>query len=342
MAALPLILHPDRLFPADPRHPRPRARALRDGRGDADREPARPHRSAMVCRRRAVSRCLGAVHHAGSLRLPHALQPGHPPRGSRHSAPRRRPGRERRPEDLAHVRRALSPVSRHADARLARPRVRDGLRLRRAAHRRIGRSHVRPHQRLPRATGVPSARAVRAFQHRGDRDDRVAARPPRAAQEAPGVGLEGSRDHGLPARSGRRSGIRELPGERAAIRRPGARGHGDLEGLPRRASGAARLFQDDGRYVDGSRPPDGAHLRPSGGAVPAPAGPRAGGNGDCGRGGTVPRADADRNGADEHRRRARDADPSRLVPEPQSARLPRLRPRQGRRHPDGHRLRPRA
>ncbi len=123
-------------------------------------------------------------------------------------------------------------------------------------------------------------------------------------------------------------------GERAAIRRAGARGHGDLEGLPRRASGAARLFQDDGRHVDGSRPPDGAHLRPSGGAVPAPAGPRARGNGDRGRGRAVPRADADRDGADEPRRRARDADPSRLVPQPQSARLPRLRPRQGRRHPD--------
>ena len=42
--------------PRRPRHARPRAPAVRDGQGPADREPARPHRSAVVRRRRAVRR----------------------------------------------------------------------------------------------------------------------------------------------------------------------------------------------------------------------------------------------------------------------------------------------
>ena len=201
MAALPLSLHPDRLLPGRSRHPRPRPRALRHGRRPADRQSARAHRSAVVRGRRAVSRRVRALHHAGPLCLPHALQPGHPARGPRHPAPRRRRGGAGRAQDLAHVRRALSPVSRHADAHLARPRVRDGVRLHGAADRRIGRSHVRPHQRVPRAAGVPSARAVRALQHRSARDHRVAARSARAAPEAARVRLEGPRDHGVPARS---------------------------------------------------------------------------------------------------------------------------------------------
>ncbi len=90
-----------------------------------------------------------------------------------------------RAQDLADVRRALPPVSRHADADLARPRVRHRLRLHRAADRRIRRPHLRPHQRLPGAAGVPSARAVRALQHRGDRDDRIAARPARPSPQDP-------------------------------------------------------------------------------------------------------------------------------------------------------------
>ncbi len=49
-----------------------------------------------------------------------------------------------------------------------------------------------------------------------------------------------------------------------------------------------------------------------------------------GRCGTVPRADADRNGAHEPRRRAGDADPSGLDAQPQSAALRQVRPRHGR------------
>ena len=92
---------------------------------------------------------------------------GHPARGDGEPA-----GRSRRAQDLAHVRRALPPVPRHADAHLARPRVRDRVRHRRAADAGVGRPLLRPHQRVPRAAGVPAARAVRALQHRG------ASRPP--------------------------------------------------------------------------------------------------------------------------------------------------------------------
>ena len=51
------------------------------------------------------------------------------------------------------------------------------------------------------APGVPAARAVRALQHRGDRDHRVAARSARPSPEDPRSRLEGARRHRLPARS---------------------------------------------------------------------------------------------------------------------------------------------
>ena len=53
----------------------------------------------------------------------------------------------------------------------------------------------------------------------------------------------------------------------------------------------------------------------------------------------LPRPDADRDGADEPRRRAGAADPSGLDAQPLGRGARRLRPRQGLRHPDAHRLR---
>ncbi len=134
-----------------PRDARPRAPAVRDGEGPADRQPARAHRSAVVRRRRAVRQRVRAVHHARPLRVPDALQPGRPAGGSRHPARRRRTGRNRCAQDLAHVRRALPRVPRHADAGVARPRVPRRVRHPRAADAGIGGPPVRPHQRLPRA-----------------------------------------------------------------------------------------------------------------------------------------------------------------------------------------------
>ena len=61
----------------------------------------------------------------------------------------------------------------------------DGVRHRRAADAGVRRPLLRPHQRCARAAGVPAARAVRALQHRGDRDHRVAARSARPPPEDP-------------------------------------------------------------------------------------------------------------------------------------------------------------
>ena len=310
--------------PRRPGNARARARALRDGEGPADRQPARPHRSAMVRRRRAVRERVGAAHHARSLRVPDALQPGRPARGARHPAPRRRrrerTSRKRRAQDLADVRRALSPVSRHADQDVARPCVRDRVRHRRAADARIRGPLVRPHQRLPRAAGVPAARAVRALQHRGAGDDRIAARSARASREDPRLGMEGTRGHRVPPRSRRRSGVRRLSRQRRAAGRDHRREHGDVARLSRRASQSPRVFQDDGRDVDRPRSSDRATCDLAETRVPAAARPRAGRHRHRrGRRG-VPRPDADRDGADEPRRRSRDADPSRQLPQSQSAR----------------------
>ena len=56
--------------------------------------------------------------------------------------------------------------------------------------------------------------------------------------------------------------------------------HFDVGRLPRRASAAPRILQVDGRDVDRPRPSDGDDMRPSRIGVPAPARPRALGHGD--------------------------------------------------------------
>ena len=53
-----------------------RAQPLRRRQGLADRQPARPHRPALVCAERAVPRSGAAADRAGPLHLPHAVQPG--------------------------------------------------------------------------------------------------------------------------------------------------------------------------------------------------------------------------------------------------------------------------
>ena len=81
-------------------------------------------------------------------------------------------------------------------------------------------------------------------------------------REDPRFGMEGPRGHRVPSGSGRRPGLRRLRAKRRAVRRADRREHGDMEGLPRRASRAARVLHDDGCDVDRPRPSDGAHLRP--------------------------------------------------------------------------------
>ena len=146
---------------------RDRAAALRRRARSADRLAARPHRSALVRRERAVRQSGPAFRHARPLHLPHALQPGREAGGPRRAPSRRRSGRERPAKDLAPVRRALSSVPRHADAPVARPRLRDAVRPDRAPERRQRRPHYDAIDAAPEDAGLPAARAVRALQHRG-------------------------------------------------------------------------------------------------------------------------------------------------------------------------------
>ena len=135
-----------------------------------------------------------------------------------------------------------------------------------------------------------------------------------------GVRLEGPRGHGLPARSGGRSGVRRLPRQSAEIRRSHALRHVLLARLSRSAPAAPRLFQAARRDLDRSRAPDGADRRSRAGRCRAAV--RQGHRREFHRRRrrAVPRADADRDGAHEPRRRAGDADPSGLDAQPQSRR----------------------
>ena len=128
-----MLIHDDRLFPADPATRAHGAPALCERQGSADRLAARPYRSALVCRGRAVSRSGDAVRRSRPLHFPHALQPGHRARTPRHPAALRRRGGLRPARGLAPFRRALPSLPRHADAHVARPCLRDAVRLQRAA-----------------------------------------------------------------------------------------------------------------------------------------------------------------------------------------------------------------
>ena len=120
----------------------------------------------------------------------------------------------------------------------------------------------------------------------------------------------------------------ELTGEDAESWR------GYLDGAPQ----APRILQEFRRDLDRPRPSERAHRRPrrrrSGGPVPPRAPTRRLGRGQ----GAVPRSDADGDGGDELRRRARHADPSRLAAQPQPDAVRRLWPRYRPRHSDPHRL----
>ena len=300
---------------------RARATPVCDGQGLADRQSSRAHRSAVVRRRRPVRERVGAVHHARSLRVPDALQPGRAARGPRHPAPRWRADRAGRTPDLAHVCCELSSLPRHADAHLARPRLCDGLRHRRATDARVRRPRVRSHQRLPAAAGVSTTRTLRAVQPGGAGDDGVAPRSARASREDSRVGVEGPRDHRLSPGSCRGSGVRRLPRQRRAARRdrPARTRRPGAAISPRIATAAPSSRSMGATSTDHGHPTartcDLARVR-----MPAPARPCARGPRHAGRSGSLPRADADRDGADEPRRRPRDADPSGQLPQSQSCR----------------------
>ena len=261
---IPLNLHPDRLFLLRSRAAQSRARAVRDGQGPADRQPARPHRSAVVRRQRAVQ---PTRRHCSSRRITtsSACSTARAWRSRTSAIPRSDGGAGRTgcAQDLAHVRRALPPVSRHADAALARSCLPRGLRHPRA--RLTPESADRVFDQINdclRQAGVPSARAVRALQHRSDRDHRIAARSARASREdsRAAAGRAASSPPIGPTRSSIPSSTAS-PRNVASLGELTRRGHGDLARLSRRASQPPRLLQDHGRDVDRSRPSDRADVR---------------------------------------------------------------------------------
>ena len=168
---------------------------------------------------------------------------------------------------------------------------------------------------MPRHAGVPPARAVRAVQHRGDRHDRIARsirwRITRRSRDAAGRAASSPRIG--PIRSSIRSSRASRPTceSSATLTR---RGHVTWHGYLAAHRDAPRLLQVDGRDLDRPRPSDGADRRSR--RRPMPAAVRQGRwratfTEDEAEPFRAP--DADRDGADERRRRAGDADPSGLA-----------------------------
>ena len=219
--------------------------------------------------------------------------------------------------DLAALRRALSPVPRHAVAAVARPHVRDAVRHRRAARRprRPTATTTRSPSSL-RAGRVPAARAVRALQHRGDRDHRRRARRPALARaDLQQSGWKGRVVTDLPARRRRRSRLRGLPRQSRRARRDHRLRHRHLARLSRRAprSAAPSSASIGATATDHGHPTaDTANLSRAEAAALYRA-CVASGEATPDEARAVPRADADRDGADERRGRPGDADPSRLA-----------------------------
>ena len=137
MTGIPWTLSPDRCFDADPAQ-RSVARALYATVKDLP--IVSPHGHVPPALLADPAARLGhagrPVHHPRPLRLPHALQPGRGARRSRRAHARRHAGRDRPPPHLAALRRALLPVSRHADRPLAGRRAGQPVRRGGAAERR--------------------------------------------------------------------------------------------------------------------------------------------------------------------------------------------------------------
>jgi hypothetical protein len=170
---MPLI-DDDRLFDAEPRT-RDIARALYSRhQGPAARQPARPHRSPLVCENEPFpdpARLLIVPDHyifrmlfSQGVRLEDLGVPD-----ADGSA-----GRDRRPQDLAAVRRELPPVPRHADAHVVRPHAVGRCSASTERCRPNGGRALRPHRRATADRRLSAARPVRALQHRGHLHDRRA------------------------------------------------------------------------------------------------------------------------------------------------------------------------
>ena len=175
--------------------------------------------------------------------------------------------------------------------------------------------------RVPRQAGIPPARAVRAIQDRGDRDDRKPARsarhttrrsrrPAGRAASSPPIGpIRWS----IPSSTASAPTSRASATSRAATRSPGT-------AISKRTGCAAPISSSTAR----PRPTTATSTAQTVDLPQADAERLFAkvivGRVHRGRCRAVPRADADRDGAHEPRRRAGDADPSGLVAQSQSAR----------------------
>ena len=343
---IPITLHPDRLFPADPRHARPRAPPVRDGEGPADREPARAHRSAVVRRRRRRSptrrRCssrrittCSACSTASGIALEDLGIPAHATAGR--SKPTRARSGARSPRNY-HLFRG-TPTRMWLDHAFATV---FGIEERLTAES-ADRYFDRINACLARA-GVPAARAVRALQHRGASPppnrrsirSRITARSARRA----GAGRVVTAYRPDPVADPEFDGLR---GERRAVRRARRRERGDVDAAisPRIARGArsSRRWARR-RPTTGTRPRKRRTFRrrnASGCSTARSPAPSRRQEAEAFRGQIL--TEMARMSLDDglvmqiHPGSFRNHNPQVLAP---------LRPRQGRRHPDAHRLRPRA
>ena len=192
---IPLNLHPDRLFPVRSGHARTRAQTLRARSRPADRQPARPYRPAVVRRRRAVRRCVGAAAHAGPLRAS-ACSTARASRWRRSAIPRRgdaRPG-------------PAKPTRARSGARSPRTTICSAARRRACGSTRCSPSvfgiderltprtadrYLRPHHRALQTPAFRPRALFERFNIEVHRDDRVAARSARASPDDPRSGWRG-------------------------------------------------------------------------------------------------------------------------------------------------------
>ena len=307
------LLDPDRLFPIEPARARPRPGAPCRGPRPADRQPPRPHRSALVSPRTPPSPTRPSSSSSPTT-TSSACSARRACRCASLGVPRvdGGPVETDAARDLAPLRRELPPAPRHALAAVARLHLRKRLRPRHPPLRGDGRRHLRRHRRLPRPPGVPPPRALRALQHRGDRHDRERPRRPALAPDDPRLRLVRQGRHRLPARLGRRPrlrGLRRQP-RHASARSPAATPAPSPATSTPTAPAAPSSSSTARRASDHGHPTARTENLSAQEAAALFDRVRTG-KAQRRRGGRLPRPDADRDGADEPRRRPRPPDPRR-------------------------------
>ena len=261
MTASP-VLSDDRLFPPDPAT-RAVARRLYE---QVRRLPiVSPHGHTdpgVVRRRRAVRRPASLLHRARPLRVPDAVQPGRAARGAGRAAPRRRPVEQPIARAIWRLFAEHWHLFRGTPSRaVAGPRVRRRVRHSTSGCTRRDRGSLLTtgSRSCLARPGVPTARAVRAVQHRGAGDHRSAARRARCTtRRIRESGWNGRVVTGLPPRSGRRSRARGLRGPRG----PARRAHGRGRRRPGRATCAALATDGAPSSSAAARPPPTTATRP--------------------------------------------------------------------------------